>query len=306
MKRIKFILFSIILSIFLVTIVFFIVGFIKPKNAGILIETNVKSVVFLNGEQMGKTRYEATVVPGEMLVRLVPESSDRAYPTFEAKVNVASGIKTIIKHEFREDEDNSSGIIVSFEKAAETEVGLAVVTMPDSAEISIDDQVRGVSPYITSSLTAGDHALIVSTPGYVQRTENIRTYVGYKLTAVVKLAPNQDKEYIQPQTPTPTPSVKGTKKVEILETSTGYLRVRKEPTTLSDEVGQVLPGEIYSVLEEDKLSGWYKIEITRGKQGWVSGQYARITVIPDPTMTPTPSASASASPTPTAAATVNP
>ena len=72
--------------------------------------------------------------------------------------------------------------------------------------------------------------------------------------------------------------------VEILQTDVGFLRVREEPNTSSEVVGQVNPGERYDVLEEN--SGWYKIEvelIVYGEDGgiptkilgWVSGEFAK-------------------------------
>jgi N-acetylmuramoyl-L-alanine amidase len=63
--------------------------------------------------------------------------------------------------------------------------------------------------------------------------------------------------------------------VEILSTSTGFLRVRSEPSILGEEIGRVEPGERYPYLDEDEDTGWLKIEYEEGKEGWVSGQYAK-------------------------------
>jgi hypothetical protein len=61
--------------------------------------------------------------------------------------------------------------------------------------------------------------------------------------------------------------------VEILDTPTGFLRVRATPSTGASEITQVDPGEKFPLLEE--RAGWYKIKLTDGKEGWVSGQYAK-------------------------------
>jgi len=50
------------------------------------------------------------------------------------------------------------------------------------------------------------------------------------------------------------------------------VRVRKEPSTASDEVAKVNDGEQYPLL--DSQSGWYQIEYAAGQTGWISGQYA--------------------------------
>lgn len=64
--------------------------------------------------------------------------------------------------------------------------------------------------------------------------------------------------------------------VEILETGTGYLNVRKGPGTNFEKISQVTPGESYTFEEEDSAAGWYKITLADGTSGWVTKQYAKI------------------------------
>ena len=61
--------------------------------------------------------------------------------------------------------------------------------------------------------------------------------------------------------------------ITIQETPTGFLRVRKEPTVSSEEIGRVNPGETFTLIEEK--TGWYKIELKDKQEGWVSSQYAK-------------------------------
>lgn len=61
--------------------------------------------------------------------------------------------------------------------------------------------------------------------------------------------------------------------VVILDTPTGWLRVRSGPGTTFVEVAKVNPGEKYEFLEES--SGWYKIQFKGGKEGWVVGTYVK-------------------------------
>ncbi|OGM14284.1 hypothetical protein A3A76_00215 [Candidatus Woesebacteria bacterium RIFCSPLOWO2_01_FULL_39_23] len=60
--------------------------------------------------------------------------------------------------------------------------------------------------------------------------------------------------------------------VLILNTSTGWLRVREKPS--GGEITKVLPGEKYRLLGED--NGWYEIELQDGTSGWVSSEYTSI------------------------------
>jgi hypothetical protein len=218
------------------------------------------------------------------VVRLVPEEPSLA--PFETKVNLVSGIKTIIKRDFGQTSEDSAGTIVSFEKSFDEEVGLAVISIPDAAQVSIDGQIRGVTPYKNSSLAIGEHTLSITASGYATINENIQTYKGYKLTAVVKLRKSVSTQELNPS---PSPTAFGKMRVKILTTPTGYLRVRSEPTTSSAEIGTVSPGEFYDVLEEDFKNGWVKIELKDGQIGWVSQEYTSKEGGLSPTITPLPS-----------------
>jgi hypothetical protein len=70
--------------------------------------------------------------------------------------------------------------------------------------------------------------------------------------------------------PTPIPQIE---KVEIEETSTGFLRVRNDGSLSGKEISQVKPGETYTYLDEK--DGWIKIKLTDGNEGWVSGEYVK-------------------------------
>ena len=292
MKKWRLFLLILAISGLVIGVALILIGTFKKKTAGLFIETTPTALVFINGEQVGRTPYEATLDPGEVTVKLVPESLEVPLAPFETKISLTSGIKTVIRREFGDSDELSSGEVISFEKTGGKEAGLAVVSIPDAAQISIDGNVRGFAPYKTTSLSVGEHQVSVSAPGYKERNVSIRTVEGYKLTVVIKLAPSSE----------PAPVEGGAEEeekrteVEILSTPTGFLRVRSEPSTLGEEIGRVEPGQRYLYLEEDEETGWFKIEYEEGKEGWVSNQYAKKVenssevVSPSPTPSPTPSA----------------
>jgi hypothetical protein len=65
--------------------------------------------------------------------------------------------------------------------------------------------------------------------------------------------------------------------VKITETPTGWLNLREEPSTTSEDtiIKKLNPGEMYPFIEVND-AGWYKIEYQEGKQGWISGKYATL------------------------------
>jgi len=144
--------------------------------------------------------------------------------------------------------------------------------------------------------------LVVSSPGYQERSIKAKTVKGHKLIASVQLAREQE----QPETPdedepdededeakesttsakaSPKPSPKPTPKssptsgetpdrpyIEITS-EVGWARVREEATTGSEELTTVDLGEKFPLLDTSS-DGWYQIEYEPGKQGWISGSLA--------------------------------
>lgn len=288
MKRFKAIVVAVGGLVLVLGLLFFIIGLLKPKVAGIYIETSPVSTVYINGQEVGKTPYDETLEPGEVIVRLVPETFQTPLPPYETKVSLLAGVKTVITRDFGKDEDTSSGELISFERIGRGDTSMVIVTIPDSARLIIDGKERAYTPHKTSSVLPGVHRLTFSADGYQEKTVEVKTHEGYKLTAFVKLAKADEAG------PTPPPGVAGSRdeaipQVEILSTPTGFLRVRAEPSSLAEEVGRVQPGERYKLLEVDERTGWYKIEFEAG-DGWISNQYAKKLGNEDKAVqTPTPS-----------------
>lgn len=244
------------------------VGFFKSENAGILIDSEPASIVYIDNTEVGSTPYEANRRPGEILVRIKPVTGqERTLDDYETRINLVSGIRTIIKRNFRENDDYSSGAIVSFEKTDRNESFVTAVSIPDNAQIAIDGKVYGFTP-IRISVPPGDHTLSVSASGYLDKQLPIRVYKGYKLTASVKLAKSNEPE------PSPTPNTSDSVlfRVRVNKTDVGFLRVRSGSSVGFPEVGQVKEGEEYGVIETGENGKWYKIKFGES-EGWVSAEF---------------------------------
>ena len=278
-----------LLIILIIGFSFFLIGYLKPKVAGIYIETNPPSSVFIEAVQVGRTPYRETRNPGEITLKLVPESFEKPLAFYETKVNLITGIETVVKRDFGELDETSSGEMISFEKEGKDEASLIVLSIPDSAQLSLDGSQRYITPHKITDILPGEHTLVLSTSGYFERYVKVKTHAGYKLTALVQLA---KKEEEKEEEPAELPEEKGKKegpKVEILSTSTGFLRVRKEPSIVAAEVAQVEPGDQYKLIEKNIETGWIKIEYDEGLYGWVSNQYVK-EVQNNPEATPTSTA----------------
>ncbi len=279
MKNLKTATIFIFSLLLLLGTIFFVLGFTKPKPAGVSVKTSPESNVYLDGVLVGKTPFKTTHAPGEVSIKLVPESGEKKLLTFETKISLVAGVETLVRREFGETEDGSAGDIISYDKTSSGETSLVVVTTPADAQISLDGVPRGFSPYKTSVISPVTHLVSIKSPGYNERSITLVVAQGLRLTVFAKLS--KAKEMVLE--PTPTPSPEKVVYVEILNTPTGFLRVRTQPGSSGDEIAEVKPGSKYLFLQKDEASGWYQIQygeakpgLPNGITGWVAGQYAKL------------------------------
>lgn len=267
--------------------------FLDRQGPGALqIDTTPKALVFLDGSQMGATPFfNDKIEPGEHVVRLVAEGSGEDSASWEGKVNLASGIKVVINRNLTADRSEASGEVLTLEKIDSRDKALlAVVSMPGQAVVKIDGEPKDFTPALFEDLTPGNYQVVISSPGYQEKTIAAKTIAGYKLVIDVQLV--KEMEGIEEATEsaeleenlTPTPTVKAKTSpvleleapyIKIKDTPTGWLRVRSKPSTASEEVGRVNPGETYPYLDEEE-NGWFKIEYETDKEGWVAGTYVKL------------------------------
>ncbi len=266
-----------------------------PKYGVLKITSNPAATVFLDNKNIGRTPFEDKVLVGEYTLKLIPETTVQTLIPWQGKIRVSTNLLTYINRDLSDSELSAAGELLWLEKISSSLSELSVSTVPDGGNVILDEQVKGVSPLSITGISAGDHTLTITSPGFFSRTLKIKNTGGYKLNAAVQLGlapggltptPEPAITDIPDETPTPssiltpTPSKSATSSaakipkkpyVTIGDTPTGFLRVRAEPQTSADEIGRVNPGEKYSLLASE--SGWYKIQFN-DKEGWISGQYA--------------------------------
>ncbi len=245
-------------------------------QTGIHIETIPQSVVYIDGRQVGTTPYDGVLDPGEITLRLVPQDTSQELTEWNTRLQLTPGIKTVVKREFSLIESQSSGEILSFEKLSGRETRLTIVSTPDAAQVSLDGEIRGFTPLLITSITEGEHKILVALPGYNDREIQAKTFAGYKLTIMAFLSQSPGAQNQEESVASGSASINDATKrslVEILETPVGYLRVRSEPNKNASESAKLKPGEQVPFLEEK--NDWYRIEYSVGKNGWISAEYAK-------------------------------
>lgn len=282
------------LLIFIVVILI-IFGVVKllgaraPKEGELRVDATPTVSVFLDNKHIGRTPLREKVTAGEYTIRLVAESTTGEVAPWQAKISVGANLLTYINAVLSESELSSAVDVLWLEKSIAGKPELSVITNPDGASVVLDDVTKGITPLTVSDVTAGDHSLTVTSPGFLTRTMKVKLTAGYKLISSMKLALSAGGMPQPEATPatgiltTPSPTLKpGTTAtssatpqkpyVTIKDTPTGFLRVRLEPSTSATEAGRVNPGEKYHLFNQQ--TGWYQISYDGTNKGWVSAQYA--------------------------------
>lgn len=278
MKKILFFIFPLVLA----ATGFFIFNFFLSKNSakGALQVTSLpKSNVYLNGNLIGQTPLckcdsQNMLNEGEYTLRLVP--LDSLFGNFEEKIKIAKSVLTVVDRIFGQGATSEGSVITLNSLDDSKSLELLALSFPDNAQVFVDSSFSGTTPLLLKNLTESDHEIRIVKNGYKDKDIRIHTVSGYKLTVLAflgvnnELLKNQAPKDFKPEESTPSASLKS--KVLILQTPTGFLRVREDSNLSSSEIGRVYPNETYDFIEE--TSGWIKISLKDGKTGWVSSQYA--------------------------------
>jgi hypothetical protein len=286
----KKVIFIVIPSVILALIVFlsfqFYINRISAKGA-LQVTANPQSKVYLDGKYIGQTplcKCEANdmINSGNYTIRLEP--SDSQFGQFEEKISISNSVLTVVDRKFGRAGGSEGSIISLSPLKSKDAIELMVVTFPEQAEVLLDNVLSGMSPLLLEkNITESDHTLRFKKTGYTEKPVRIRTPKGYRLTATIYLA--VDDQALNPSgsqsasvtpsgplTPSPSPSKAVAEKVTILQTPNGFLRVRASASLSGAEISRVASGDTFELLDE--TTGWYKIALTDGTEGWVSSDFA--------------------------------
>ena len=288
MKR-KMIVLAVLLGAFVLFVLarFFI--FDPPRTTGrIKLLSSPTAGVFINGVGVGKTPYEDKLEPGEYTIRLIPEGEGTESVTWEGKATIHANTLTYVSRELGTSDLTSAGeilTVVKMDTKPNGETGeVELATDPSGAIVFLDNEEKGVAPLILKNVPVGEHELAVHLPGFFRRTKKIKIdKKGFRVQVSIKMGLNKTHKTLEEELK--KAAIEATKEatleekvktetLTILDTPTGFLNVRAEPSVSGDKVGEVAPGKEYTYSEED--NGWYKILLEGEKNGWVYGDYVQL------------------------------
>lgn len=273
MKKLLLIIFPILLAV----VVFFSIEYYlnKASGKGALQVTSIPVTdVYLDKKLIGKTplcrcKPDDMLPVGEYTIRLVPQDANLL--AYEEKVSIQASILTVLDRTFGKGAESEGSTIFLSPLDNKTESQILILSLPEKAEVFLDSNHSGQAPLLLKNIPESDHEVKIIKEGYRDKIVRVRTSPGYKLTVVVSLGINPATETVAPIA---SPSATLQKSVVILATPTGFLRVREEASVSSLEIGRVLPGATYELLEQ--TSDWFQIKLKDEKKGWISAQYAQV------------------------------
>ncbi len=271
----------------------------RQSNTGkIEIVSSPAAAVFINDVAIGKTPYkDANIEVGEYSIKLIPEGKDKNTISWQDKVQIHKNTLTYVNRELGTSELTSAGellTVVPMQNKPSGNYGeVYVETEATGAIVYLDNDEKGIASIVLQDVPAGDHELAVYMPGFFRRSHKIQVEKGYQTRAKFKFALDQSHKTLEEELEEKRKQASEEAKkraeekeaseeaeisttaagttIEILDTPTGFLNVRSEPSIDGDIVTTVNPGETYAYLEEQ--NGWYKITVEDGSIGWVSGDY---------------------------------
>lgn len=261
-------------------IVFFAVLFYINENSAkgaLNVTSEPKSEVYLNSKLVGDTPLCLCEPPqmlaiGEYSVKLIPK--DTGFKPFEEKITINKSTLTSVERIFSKEEDRSEGTVVTLSSLPnKRDIEILAESVPLGANVFLNNSPIGKTPLLLKKVSEGDHDLRIIQEGFKDKLIKINTALGYRLTSRVFLGISDlANNLATPSGEVASSSAKVTPTILILDTPTGFLRVRESTSTASLEIGRVLPGETYEL--SDEKSGWFEIQFDDEKKGWISSQYA--------------------------------
>lgn len=246
----------------------------KTGKGALQVTTIPESRIYLEGKFIGNTplckcnSYDMLPV-GDYNIEIVPNQS--GLRPYREKITINKSTLSVIDRNFGNGA-LSSGSVITLEPLSDKKaLEIMIISFPDKASVFIDNDLVGITPLLLKNITESDHDLRITKNGYSDKSVRIKAVVGFRLKAIITLGINPDfsSPSTVPSSITPSPSVS---KVVILDTPTGFLRVREESSVASPEIGRVNPGSTFDLVSEKE--GWFKIKLEDGRTGWVSSQYA--------------------------------
>lgn len=254
--------------------------FEKDKTNLTVISQPSGAIVYIDGAEVGKTPFSSDkITAGDYSLKI----SATGYEAVTMAIKVVDNLKLNVSTQlFPIPLPNNARV---FEESG----GLWDLTLNNETVASSPERAKAVTYWMRTrpnSIVLGDNSS-VNFEYFLDYRGNLYDQNGDLITNEDELANMANKvtgAYLGFDTTTPglTAEAKevfinvfsSAEKAKVLETGTGWLRVRSTPSLNGEEIARVNVGDSYTVME--KQTGWVKIRISDSQEGWVSSDFVSI------------------------------
>lgn len=162
------------------------------NKAGLQVITNdVAADIYLDGKKQGSSPYIGQdLKPGEYTLELKP--IDATLTSYQTKVTLRKQLLTVLTWRPGDRPETSGGVLMEMDPLRnKNNAELSVITIPDGAIITLDDEAKGFAPVLVENIEPGDHQLEVRLPSYDSQVHTITVQQGYRMNVTVKLSKQQ-------------------------------------------------------------------------------------------------------------------
>ncbi len=280
------------------------------QKSGLQITSTPQATVFLDGNSLGITPIlEENLKPGNYTIKLTP--GDSTIQPWESQVTLTPGVLTVVDRKLGLLPNQSHGHSLSFEKLSNSNSArLAITTTPEAVTVTVDGNPQGFTPVSLDTLNEGDHTIMLTSPGFEDKTIRARTISGYSLNISAQLAkkinppvlgldseatpsaapsittlsltptkrPTPTSSLTPSLSPQPSPTSSSTTTKPYVEITgdgvTLYVNVRESNKTGNTPIiGQAGIGVKLPYLSSE--NGWHKVQF-QNQTGWVIGTYTKL------------------------------
>jgi hypothetical protein len=265
-----------IIPFLVITIIFLLFVLFMGRQGGsgaLQVTSKPISQIFLDGNYIGNTPLSLMELPdlltvGEYELKLVP--TEKGYSEWKQKINIYKNALTVVDKTFDKSlGSSSSSIITLIDINDKNKSELLVISFPSGAQVILDSAIKGETPILIDDITTSDHEIKIIKDGYKEKVVKIKAVPSKRLEVVTNLGIRTD---LTEQNLEATKSAELIKKIKILDTPTGFLRVRESANLNSPQIGIVNPGDELDLIAEE--GEWFQISLPEDLTGWVSAEYA--------------------------------
>lgn len=159
----------------------------KSQPGALKVQTEPAAKVIIDGKEVGNSPFtDEKLESGEITLKLEP--TDTSLQPWEGLVDITPGVYTVVVQDLASTREKSAGEVLTMEPNNQSMAGLTVVSDPDAAIVKLNGESKGFTPLEINQVETGNHQLIISSPGYADRTIDIQTQTGYTLAVSTKLS----------------------------------------------------------------------------------------------------------------------